>query len=77
VKRDPSLKAIDAGRDLSGCIRRRDEEKDAEDGLAERRLPAFYRRNMTEAVTSLSPEPVTAFILSREWFCLGDYRELR
>jgi hypothetical protein len=32
---------------------------------------------MTEAVTSLSPEPVTAFILSREWFCLGDYRELR
>ena len=35
---------------------------------------AFYRKNMTEEVTSLSPEPVTGFILSRLWFRLADYR---
>ena len=38
---------------------------------------AFYRRNMTEEVTSLSPEPASGFILSRTWFRLGDYRLLR
>ena len=37
---------------------------------------AFYRRNMTEEVTSLSPEPASGFILSRAWFHLGDYRPL-
>ena len=31
---------------------------------------------MTGEVTSLSPEPVTRFILSRRRFCLGDYRLL-
>ena len=38
---------------------------------------AFYRKNMTEEVTSLSPEPVTGFILSRKWFRLSDYRLLK
>jgi hypothetical protein len=38
---------------------------------------AFYRKNMIEEVTSLSPEPVTGFILSRKWFRLGDYRLLK
>ena len=38
---------------------------------------AFYRRNMTEEVTSLSPEPASGFILSRKWFHLGDYRLLK
>jgi hypothetical protein len=38
---------------------------------------AFYRKNMTEEVTSLSPEPVTRFILSRKWFSLRDYQLLR
>jgi hypothetical protein len=37
---------------------------------------AFYRRNMTEEVTSLSPEPASGFIISRKWFRLGDYRLL-
>jgi hypothetical protein len=32
---------------------------------------------MTDEVTSLSPEPVTGFILSRKWFRLGDFRLLR
>ncbi|MFZ9584338.1 MAG: flavin-containing monooxygenase [Pseudohongiellaceae bacterium] len=34
---------------------------------------AFYRKNMTDEVTSLSPEPASGFILSRLWFRLGDY----
>jgi cation diffusion facilitator CzcD-associated flavoprotein CzcO len=34
---------------------------------------AFYRRNMTGEVTSLSPESVVHFILSRQWFRLSDY----
>jgi len=28
---------------------------------------------MTDEVTSLSPEPVTGFILSRKWFNLRDF----
>ena len=38
---------------------------------------AFYRKNMTDEVTSLSPEPVTGFILSRKWFRMRDYRQLK
>ena len=38
---------------------------------------AFYRKNMTEEATSLSPEPVTGFILSRKWFCMSDYHQLK
>jgi cation diffusion facilitator CzcD-associated flavoprotein CzcO len=34
---------------------------------------AFYRKNMTGEVTSLSPESVVHFILSRKWFHLRDY----
>jgi cation diffusion facilitator CzcD-associated flavoprotein CzcO len=44
-------------------------------------LPALARGNVdvdiTEEVTSLSPEPATGFILSRRWFRLSDYRLLR
>ena len=38
---------------------------------------AFYRKNMTGEVTSLSPEPVTGFILSRKWFRMSDYHQLK
>jgi hypothetical protein len=31
---------------------------------------------MTREVTSLSPEPVTGFILSRKWFRPGDFQVL-
>ena len=37
---------------------------------------AFYRKNMTGEVTSLSPESVIGFILSRKRFRLKDYRLL-
>lgn len=38
---------------------------------------AFYRRNMTGEVTSLSPESVIHFIFSRKWFRLRDYDLIR
>ena len=38
---------------------------------------AFYRKNMTGEVTSLSPESVVNFIFSRKWFRLSDYHLLR
>lgn len=38
---------------------------------------AFYRKNMTGEVTSLSPESVVNFIFSRKWFRLRDYQLLK
>ncbi|MFT5401042.1 MAG: cation diffusion facilitator CzcD-associated flavoprotein CzcO [Gammaproteobacteria bacterium] len=38
--------------------------------------PAFYRKDMTGEVTSLSPESVVNFIFSRKWFRLRDYHLL-
>lgn len=37
---------------------------------------AFYRRDMTGEVTSLSPESVVHFIFTRKWLRLGAYRLL-
>lgn len=77
VKRDDTIKAIDARRDLQDAYvadMRRKMQKTVWQNAA---CTAFYRRNMTEEVTSLSPEPVTGFILSRKWFRLGDYRLLK
>jgi cation diffusion facilitator CzcD-associated flavoprotein CzcO len=38
---------------------------------------AFYRKNMTGVVTSLSPESMVHFIFSRKWFHLKDYNLLK
>jgi len=38
---------------------------------------AFYRKNMTGVVTSLSPESMVHFIFTRKWFRLRDYHLLR
>ena len=38
---------------------------------------AFYRKNMTGEVTSLSPESVVHFIFSRRRFRLSDYHVTR
>jgi len=77
VKRDQSIRAIDARRDLQDAYvadMRRKMQKTVWQTAA---CTAFYRKNMTEEVTSLSPEPVTGFILSRKWFHMSDYRQLR
>ncbi len=77
VKRDKRIKAIDARVDLQDAyaadMRRRMQKTVWQNA----NCTAFYRKNMTEEVTSLSPEPVTGFILSRKWFRLSDYRLLK
>lgn len=77
VKRDPGIRAIDARQDLQDAYVRRMREKMQHTVWQNATCTAFYRRNMTEEVTSLSPEPVTGFILSRKWFQLKDYRIIR
>lgn len=77
VKRDPSIKAIDARPDLQEAYVANMRRKMRQTVWQNAACTAFYRRNMTEEVTSLSPEPASGFILSRTWFRLGDYRLLR
>jgi cation diffusion facilitator CzcD-associated flavoprotein CzcO len=77
VKRDPSIKAIDARSELQRAYvddMRRKMQKTVWQNAS---CTAFYRKNMSGEVTSLSPEPVTGFILSRRRFRLDDYRLLR
>jgi cation diffusion facilitator CzcD-associated flavoprotein CzcO len=77
VKRDTSIKAIDARPDLQDAYVAGMRRKMRETVWQRASCTAFYRKNMTEEVTSLSPEPVTGFIFSRKWFRLKDYRLLK
>jgi cation diffusion facilitator CzcD-associated flavoprotein CzcO len=77
VKRDPSIKAIDVRGELQAAYVADMKKKLQKTVWHNARCTAFYRKNMSGEVTSLSPEPVTGFILSRRWFRLGDYRLLR
>ena len=73
VKRDKSVKAIDAKRDLQDEYVARMREKMQKTVWQNASCTAFYRKNMTDEVTSLSPEPASGFIFSRKWFRLSDY----
>jgi cation diffusion facilitator CzcD-associated flavoprotein CzcO len=77
VKRDASIRAIDARRELQDAYVADMRRKMQKTVWQNATCTAFYRRNMTEEVTSLSPEPVTGFILARKWFRLSDYRLLK
>lgn len=77
VKRDKNIKAIDARRDLQEAYVAGMRRKMQKTVWQNATCSAFYRKNMTEEVTSLSPEPVTGFILSRRRFRLSDYRLLK
>jgi hypothetical protein len=77
VKRDKSIKAIDARRDLQDAYVAGMRRKMQLTVWQNATCTAFYRKKMTEEVTSLSPEPVTGFILSRKWFRMGDYHQLK
>jgi cation diffusion facilitator CzcD-associated flavoprotein CzcO len=77
VKRDQCIKAIDVRRDLQDAYVADMRRKMQKTVWQNATCTAFYRKNMTEEVTSLSPEPVTGFILSRKWFRLRDYRLLK
>jgi len=77
VKRDKRIKAIDARGELQDAYVADMRRKMQKTVWQNATCTAFYRKNMREEVTSLSPEPVTGFILSRRWFRLSDYRLLR
>ena len=77
VKRDKTIKAIDAKRNLQDAYVAKMREKMQKTVWQNATCTAFYRKNMTEEVTSLSPEPATGFIFSRKWFRLGDYHLLK
>jgi len=76
VKRDKSIKAIDAKRNLQDQYVAEMREKMQKTVWQNATCTTFYRKNMSEEVTSLSPEPATGFIFSRKWFRLSDYRLL-
>jgi cation diffusion facilitator CzcD-associated flavoprotein CzcO len=73
VKRDRSIKAIDAKRNLQDEYVAEMRRKMQKTVWQNATCTAFYRKNMTDEVTSLSPEPATGFIFSRKWFRLSDY----
>ena len=77
VKRDKGIKAIDAKHDLQDTYIAKMREKMQKTVWQNATCTAFYRKNMTEEVTSLSPEPVTMFIFSRKRFNLRDYDLLK
>jgi cation diffusion facilitator CzcD-associated flavoprotein CzcO len=77
VKRDPSIKAIDARPELQAAYFADMRRKLQKTVWQTATCTAFYRKNMTDEVTSLSPEPVTRFILSRRWFRMSDYHQLK
>ena len=77
VKRDKSIKAIDARRDMQDAYVAGMRRKMQKTVWQNATCTAFYRKNMTGEVTSLSPESVSGFILSRRWFRLSDYRLLK
>jgi len=56
-------------------LRRQHEAEDAGDGLAERHLHAFYRKNMTKR-SPVSPGTGDRVHPFPQWFRLSDYRLL-
>ncbi|MDQ6996903.1 MAG: NAD(P)/FAD-dependent oxidoreductase, partial [Mariprofundus sp.] len=77
VKQDKSIKAIHPKQHLQdeyvANMRAKMQKTVWQDGST----TAFYRKNMTEEVTSLCPEPVIGFIFSRKWFRLSDFNLLK
>jgi len=73
IKQDKAIKAIDAKPGLQAeyiaKMRQQMQKTVWQNGTCR----AFYRKNMTGDVTSLSPEPVLRFILSRKKFQMSDY----
>jgi cation diffusion facilitator CzcD-associated flavoprotein CzcO len=76
VKRDTRIRAVDPRRELqeryvAGVWQALQSTVWQTGGCT-----AFYRKDMTGDVTSLSPEPVLRFIFSRRRFRIGDYEVL-
>ncbi|PCI37100.1 MAG: flavin-containing monooxygenase FMO [Rhodospirillaceae bacterium] len=77
IKQDKSIKAIDAKPDLQAQYIAQMKQDMQKTVWQRGSCRAFYRKNMTGEVTSLSPESVVRFIFSRKWFLLDDYNLLK
>ncbi|MEH6405130.1 MAG: NAD(P)/FAD-dependent oxidoreductase [Sneathiella sp.] len=77
IKRDKSIKAIDPKQNLQDDYITKMKRNMKFTVWQNSTCSAFYRKNMTGEVTSLSPEPVVKFIFSRTWFHLSDYNLLK
>ena len=77
IKRDKRVKAIDVKEDVQNKYITKTFKNLRSTVWHTGGCPAFYRKNMTGEVTSLSPESVIHFIFSRKRFRLSDYHLLR
>lgn len=77
IKRDKSIKAIDVKRDAQREYGAKIRKKLQLTVWQTGGCSAFYKRDMTGEVTSLSPESVVSFIFSRKWFRSRDFHLLR
>jgi cation diffusion facilitator CzcD-associated flavoprotein CzcO len=73
VKRNRDIRAIDAKKELQQAYVSKVRQQLQSTVWQTGSCSAFYRKNMTGDVTSLSPESVVHFIFSRLWFRLRDY----
>jgi cation diffusion facilitator CzcD-associated flavoprotein CzcO len=77
VKRNKGIKAIDVKSNVQREYVAKVKEKLKLTVWQTGGCTAFYRKNMTGEVTSLSPESVVHFIFSRQWIRLSDYHLLQ
>jgi len=77
IKRDKSIKAIDVKSEVQSAYVANMKKTMQLTVWQTGGCSAFYRKNMTDEVTSLSPESVVNFIFTRQWFHLSDHNLLR
>ena len=77
VKRDKSIKAIDVKKEVQNEYVTKVKKSLQLTVWQTGDCKAFYRKNMTGIVTSLSPESMVHFIFTRKWFRLKDYHLLK
>ena len=77
IKRDKSIKAIDVKSTIQKEYVAKVQKTLQLTVWQTGDCKAFYRKNMTGIVTSLSPESMVHFIFSRKWFRLKDYHLLK
>jgi len=73
VKKNQNIKAINVKSDIQNKYVKKMQESLYKTVWQNDECTAFYRKNMTGIVTSLSPESMTHFIFSRKRFNLNDY----
>lgn len=76
VKKDKSIKAINVKRDIQNKYVKKMQASLKKTVWQNDECTAFYRKNMTGIVTSLSPKSMTYLIFTRKRFNLNDYNLL-